>query len=60
VSERDRLGEVGDGREETRILSIHPCGISRVLLHPVKSYEMGPSRSTSHPRGMCAADFYRP
>jgi hypothetical protein len=29
--------------EEMRILSIHPCGISRVLLHAVKSYDMGPS-----------------
>jgi hypothetical protein len=43
-----------------RILSIHPCGISRVFLHDVKSYDMGPSRFTSHPRGRCAADFYRP
>jgi hypothetical protein len=33
---------------------------SRVLLHAVKSYDMGPSRVTSHPRGRCAADFYRP
>jgi hypothetical protein len=38
-----------------RILSIHPCGISRVLLHAVKSYDMGPSRFTSHPRGRCSA-----
>jgi hypothetical protein len=25
------------------ILSIRPCGTSRVLLHAVKSYDMGPS-----------------
>jgi hypothetical protein len=49
--------EVG---EEFIILSTHPCGTSRVLLHTVKSYDMGPSRFTSHPRGRCAADFYRP
>jgi hypothetical protein len=30
------------------------------FLHAVKSYDMGPSRFTSHPRGRCAADFYRP
>jgi hypothetical protein len=42
------------------ILSIRPCGTSRVLLHAVKSYDMGPSRLTSHPKGRCAADFYRP
>jgi hypothetical protein len=42
------------------ILSIRPCGTSRVLLHAVKCYDMGPSRFTSHPRGRCAADFYRP
>jgi hypothetical protein len=27
--------------EEMRILSIRPCGTSRVLLHAVKSYDMG-------------------
>jgi hypothetical protein len=27
--------------EEIRILSIHPCGTSRVILHAVKSYNMG-------------------
>jgi hypothetical protein len=43
-----------------RIESIHPHGTSRVLLHAVKSYDMGPSRFTSHPKGKCAADFYRP
>jgi hypothetical protein len=33
------------GEKEMRILSIHPCGTStRVLLHAVKSYDMGPSR----------------
>jgi hypothetical protein len=42
------------------ILSIRPCRTSRVLLHAVKSYDMGPSRFTCHPRGRCAADFYRP
>jgi hypothetical protein len=31
-----------------RILSINPCGTSRVLLHTVKSYDMGPSRFTYH------------
>jgi hypothetical protein len=41
-------------------LSMRPCGTSRVVLHAVKSYDMGPSRFTSHPRGRCAADFYRP
>jgi hypothetical protein len=46
--------------EGMRILSIRPCGTSRVLLHAVKSYDMGPSRFTSYPRGRCAADFYRP
>jgi hypothetical protein len=46
--------------EEMRILSIRPCGTLRVLLHAVKSYDMGPSRFTSHPRGTCAAVFYRP
>jgi hypothetical protein len=46
--------------EEMRILSIRPCGTSRVLLHAVKSYDMGPSRFTSHPRGRCAVDIYRP
>jgi hypothetical protein len=29
--------------EEMRILSIRPCGTSRVLLHAVNSYDMGPS-----------------
>jgi hypothetical protein len=46
--------------KEMRILSIRPCGTSRVLLHAVKSYDMGPSRFTSHPRERYAADFYRP
>jgi hypothetical protein len=46
--------------EEMRILSIHSFGTSRVLLHAVKSYDMGPYRFTFHPRGSCAADFYRP
>jgi hypothetical protein len=35
-------------------------GTSRVLLHAVKSYDMGPSGFTFHPSGRCAADFYRP
>jgi hypothetical protein len=43
-----------------RILPIRPCGTSRVLLHAVKCYDMGPSRFTSHPRGRCAADFLSP
>jgi hypothetical protein len=42
--------------EKMIILSIRPCGPSRVLLHAVKSHDMGPSRFTSHPRGR----FYRP
>jgi hypothetical protein len=50
---------MGEG-EIREILSVHPCGTSRVLLDAVKSYDMGPSRFTSHPRGRCAADFYRP
>jgi hypothetical protein len=41
-----------------RVLSIHPRGTSRVLLHAAKSDDMGPSRFPSHPRGRCAADFY--
>jgi hypothetical protein len=51
--------EMGEG-EMREISSIHPYGTSRVLLHDVKSYDMGPSRFTSHPRERCAADFYRP
>jgi hypothetical protein len=43
--------------EEMIILSIRPCGTYRVILQAVKSYDMGPSRFTSHPRGRCAADF---
>jgi hypothetical protein len=35
-----------------RILSIHPCGISRVLLHAIKSYHVGPSRFTSLEEGV--------
>jgi hypothetical protein len=50
---------MGEG-EMREILSIRPRGTSRVLLHAVKSYDMGPPRFTSHPRGRCAADFYRP
>jgi hypothetical protein len=46
------------GEREKIILSVRPCGTSSVLLHAVKSYDMGPSRFTSHPRGRCAADFY--
>jgi hypothetical protein len=45
---------MGEG-EMKEILSIHPCGTSRVLLYALKSYDMGPSRSTSHARGRCAA-----
>jgi hypothetical protein len=47
------------GEEEMSILSIHPRGTSGVLLHAVKSYDMGLSRFTSHPRGRCVADFSR-
>jgi hypothetical protein len=32
---------MGEG-EMREILSIHPCGISRVILYAVKSYDMGP------------------
>jgi hypothetical protein len=48
---------MGEGNE---IKSMHPRGTSRVLLHAVKSYDMGPFGFTSHPRGRCAANFYRP
>jgi hypothetical protein len=41
---------MGEG-EIREILSIHPCGTSRVLLHAVKSYDMGPSRFTSQKQG---------
>jgi hypothetical protein len=37
-------------RGKMRILSIHPCGTSREILHAVKSYDMGPSGFTSHPK----------
>jgi hypothetical protein len=40
-----------------RIESIRPHGTSRVLLHAVKSYDMGPSGFASHPKGRCAAEF---
>jgi hypothetical protein len=36
--------------EEMRILSIHPCGPSRIFLHTTKSYDMGPSSFTSQPK----------
>jgi hypothetical protein len=69
VIKRDRLGLTPDlttrdlwrsriwaieGKWEN--LSIHPCW-TKVLLHAVKSYDMGPSRFTSYPRGRCAADL---
>jgi hypothetical protein len=41
------MGERGEMRE---ILSVLPCGTSRVLLHAVTSYDMGLSRFTSHPK----------
>jgi hypothetical protein len=47
---------MGEG-EIREILSIHSRGTSRAPLHAVKSYDMGPSRFTSHPRGRCAEDF---
>jgi hypothetical protein len=50
---------MGEG-EMREILSIHPCGTSKDLLHAVKSYDMGPSRFTSLPGGRCAADFLSP
>jgi hypothetical protein len=37
--------------EEMRILSIHAYGTSRLLLHAVKSYDMGLSRFTSQKQG---------
>jgi hypothetical protein len=46
--------------EEMRILSIRPSVTSRVILHAIKSYDMGPSRFNSHPRGRCAADVLWP
>jgi hypothetical protein len=48
---------INSGKEKNLFV---PVGLPRVLLHTVKSYDMGPSRFTSHPRGRCAADFYRP
>jgi hypothetical protein len=48
---------MGEG-EMREILSIHPCETSRVLLHAVKSYDMGPSRFTSHTRGRCAEEIF--
>jgi hypothetical protein len=36
--------------EEMRIQSIHPRGTSRVHSHAVKSYNMGSSDFTSHPK----------
>jgi hypothetical protein len=33
-------------------------GNSRVLLHALKSYDMGLLGFTSHPRGTCAVDFF--
>jgi hypothetical protein len=65
MSRRDRLGltpnlttralwpSPGASRrwaKEMRIYIIRPRGTSRVLLHAVKSYDMGPSRFTSHPK----------
>jgi hypothetical protein len=47
---------MGEG-EVREVLSIPPCGTSRVLLSAVKSYDVGPSRFTSHPRGRCVAIF---
>jgi hypothetical protein len=48
--------EMGEG-EMRETLSIHPCGTSRIFFYVIKSYDMGPSRFTSHPRGRCAAYF---
>jgi hypothetical protein len=70
VSKRDRLGltpnrttrELWRSRrwtKEMKIWSFRSFGTSRVILHAVKSYDMGPSRFTSHPSGRCAEDFYR-
>jgi hypothetical protein len=42
--------KVGGIDEWVRILSISIRNTSRVLLHAVKSYDMGPSRFTSHPK----------
>jgi hypothetical protein len=50
---------MGEG-EMKDTMSIYPCGTTRFILHAIKSYDMGPSRFTSHPRGRCTADFYRP
>jgi hypothetical protein len=48
------------GMEGVRVLPISIWGTSKHFLHAVKSYDMGPSGFTSHPRARCAADFYRP
>jgi hypothetical protein len=39
--------------EEMRILSVCPCGTSRVLLHAIKSYDMGPSHFRSERKVCC-------
>jgi hypothetical protein len=51
VSNRNRLGLTPDLTTRWAIiLSVHPCGTSRILLHAVKSDDMGPSGFTSHPK----------
>jgi hypothetical protein len=49
---------MGEGNES--VVCPSPWEFIRVLLHAVKSYDMGTSGFTSHPRGRCAADFCRP
>jgi hypothetical protein len=44
-----------DNGNEKLVYPYH--GTSRDLLSAVKSYDMGLSGFTSHPRGRCAAEF---
>jgi hypothetical protein len=46
---------MGEGNEN--LAYPFPWDYKEVLIHAVKSYDMGPSRFTSHPKGRCAADF---
>jgi hypothetical protein len=54
------LGQVGGMMKEREFCVFSIFDTSMGLLHAVNSYDMGPSHFTSHPRGRCAADFYRP
>jgi hypothetical protein len=48
--QQKHLGRVGGMDEGVRILPISIWNTSRDLLQAVKSYDMGPSRFTSHPK----------